>query len=77
MKPIRILLLAALLVPALPTQAQVQHEELPTLGHALTLIHLFVRIAAESETPSQSLRAIDEVLLGRNAAANEAVAGLV
>lgn len=75
MRLIRILLLAVLWVPALPAQAQ--HEELPTLGHALTLIHLFVRIAAESETPSQSLRAIDEVLLGRNAAANEAVAGLV
>ena len=77
MKPIRILLLAMLLVPALPAGAQAQYEELPTLGHALTLIHLFVRIAAESETPSQSLKAVDDVLLGRNAAANEAVAGLV
>jgi len=75
MKPIRILVLAALLVPALPAQAQ--SEEWPAFGHALTLVHLFVRIAAESETPTQSLRAIDEVLLGRNAAANEAVAGLV
>lgn len=75
MKPIRILVLAALLVPALPAQAQ--NEEWPAFGHALTLVHLFVRIAAESETPTQSLRAIDEVLLGRNAAANEAVAGLV
>ena len=77
MKPIRILLLAVLLVPALPARAQAQYEELPAFGHALALVHLFVRIAAESETPSQSLKAIDEVLLGRNAAANEAVAGLV
>jgi hypothetical protein len=76
MKPIRVLLLAILLVPALPARAQAQYEELPAFGHALTLIHLFVRIAAESETPSQSLKAVDDVLLGRNAAANEAVAGL-
>ena len=75
MTSIRVLVLAALLVPALPAQAQ--NEEWPAFGHALTLVHLFVCIAAESETPAQSLRAIDEVLLGRNAAANEAVAGLV
>ena len=77
MKPIRIFLSALLLASALPVQAQAQHEELPALGHALTLIHLFVRIAAESETPTQSLKAIDDVLVGRNAAANEAIAGLV
>ena len=57
--------------------ARRRDEESPALGHALTLIHLFVRIAAESETPQQSLRAIDDVLLGRNPAANEAVAGLM
>jgi hypothetical protein len=75
MKVLRTLLVAALLVPALPAQAA--EEEWPAFGHALTLIHLFVRIAAESETPQQSLKAIDEVLLGRNPAANEAAAGLV
>ena len=75
MKLIRLLVLPILLVPALPAQAQ--NEEMPAFGHALTLIHLFVRIAAESETPNKSLKAIDDVLLGRNAAANEAVAGLV
>ena len=75
MKLIRLLLLSAVLVPALPAHAQ--NEEMPAFGHALTLIHLFVRIAAESETPTQSLKAVDDVLLGRNAAANEAVAGLV
>ena len=74
MKSIRALVLALLLVPALPLQAA--EEESPAFGHALSLIHLFVRIAAESDTPTQSLRAIDEVLLGRNAAANEALAGL-
>ena len=75
MKSIRALLIALLLMPALPAQAA--EDEWPAFGHTLTLIHLFVRIAAESETPNQSLKAIDEVLLGRNAAANEAVAGLV
>jgi hypothetical protein len=75
MKLVRILLISALLVPALPAQAA--EDEWPAFGHALSLVHLFVRIAAESETPTQSLKAIDDVLLGRNAAANEAVAGLV
>jgi hypothetical protein len=75
MKLLRTLLIAVLLVPALPAQAA--EDEWPAFGHALTLIHLFVRIAAESETPQQSLKAMDDVLLGRNAAANEAVAGLV
>ena len=75
MKTIRILFLAALLVPALPAQAA--EDEWPAFGHALSLVHLFVRIAAESETPQQSLKAVDDVLLGRNAAANEAVAGLL
>ena len=76
MKPIRILLVAALLVPALPAQAA--EEPPPTsLNHALALVHMFVRIAAESNTSQVSLRAIDEVLSGRNAAANEAVAGLM
>ena len=74
MKLVRTLLIAVLFIPALPAQAA---EEDSTVGHALTLIHLFVRIAAESETPQQSLKAVDDVLLGRNAVANEAVAGLL
>jgi hypothetical protein len=74
MKFIRTLFIAVLLVPALPAQAA--EDDMPAFGHALTLIHLFVRIAAESETPQQSFKALDDVLLGRNAAANEAIAGL-
>ncbi len=74
MKLIRTLLVAVLLVPAVPAQAT---EEPSTLGHMLTLVHMFVRIAAESDTSAISLRAIDEVLAGRNAAANEAIAGLL
>ena len=74
MKAIRILAVAALLVPALPAQAA---DEPSSLGHALTLVHMFVRLAAESDNSQLSLRAIDEVLAGRNAAANEAIAGLL
>jgi hypothetical protein len=74
MKPIRILAVAILLAPVLPAQAA---DEPTGLSHALTLVHMFVRIAAESDTSTASLRAIDEVLSGRNAAANEAVAGLL
>src|SRR5687767_9928902 len=80
MKPIRTLirtlLLAALLVPALPAQAAEEPTD-SSLGHVLTLVHMFVRIAAESASSQVSLRAIDEVLAGRNAAANDAVAGLL
>ena len=76
MKPIRILAFAALLIPGLPAQASEQ-EAWPAFGHALTLVQIFVRAAAESETPQQNLKAIDDVLLGRNAAANEAAMGLM
>lgn len=76
MKLIRTLLVAVLLVPALPAQAT-EEPSASTLGHMLTLVHMFVRIAAESDTSATSLRAIDEVLAGRNAAANEAIAGLL
>lgn len=75
MKAIRVLLLVAFLAPALPAAAA---EESPSaFGHALSLVQLFVRIAAESESSQQSLKAIDDVLAGRNAAANDAVMGLM
>src|SRR5262245_9079248 len=79
MQPIRALLAACLLSSTLAA-AQPAPAEPPapdSLGHALTLMHLFVRIAAESSSSQASLRAIDEVLAGRYAAANEAVAGLM
>ena len=76
MKTIRTLLIAALLIPALPAQAADEPAD-SSLGHVLTLVHMFVRIAAESDFSQVSLRAIDEVLAGRNAAANEAIASLM
>jgi hypothetical protein len=75
MKVIRALVIPVLLIPALPAQAA--EEESGAFGHALTLVDLFVRIAAESQTPEQSFKAFDEVLLGRNPVANEAAMGLL
>jgi hypothetical protein len=76
MNTIRSLLIAALLIPTLPAQGAEEPSD-TSLGHMLTLVHMFVRIAAESDSSQVSLRAVDEVLAGRNAAANEAVAGLL
>jgi len=77
MKRIRILLLIVLVGPALPGYASEERGQ-SSLGHALTLVHMFVRIAAETDSsPAASLRALDEVLAGRNAAANEAISGLL
>lgn len=75
MKTTRILLVAVLLIPALPAYAA--EEESSAFGHAITLVDLFVRIAAESQTTEQSLKAYDEILLGRNPVANEAAMGLL
>ena len=76
MKAIRSLLIATLLAATLPVQAADVPSD-STLGHVLTLVHTFVRMAAESDSAAVNLRAIDEVLAGRNAAANEAIAGLM
>ena len=45
--------------------------------HALTLVQMFVRAAAQSDDPKTSLKAIDDVLAGRNTEANRAFAGLL
>ena len=46
-------------------------------GHALTLVQMFVRVAAQSDDPKASLKALDDVLAGRNTEANRAFAGLL
>ena len=73
MRQVRILLLAALLIPALPARAATEEEGWQALGHALTLIHTVVRIGAAAD-PYQGL---DDVLAGRNNEANRAFAGLI
>ncbi len=74
MRLVRILLLASLLVPALPARAASDDQEgWEALGHALTLIHTMVRIGAAADP----YRGLDDVLAGRNHEANRAFAGLL
>jgi hypothetical protein len=63
---------AAILAPT----ASLQAAEDEMFGNALTLVELFVRSAAQSDDPKAQLKAIDDVLAGRNAEANRALAGL-
>jgi hypothetical protein len=74
MKLVRLLLAAALLVPALPALAA---DDDAALGHMLSLVQVFVRMAAQSDDPVAGLKAMDDVLAGRNAQANQAAAGLL
>jgi len=70
---LRILLLPALLAPVLPALAA---DEDAGFGHMLTLMQVFVRLAGQSENPVAGMKAMDDVLAGRNAEANQAAAGL-
>ncbi len=73
MRIARLLLIALLAAPP----AAVQASEDEAFDHALTLVQLFVRSAAQTEDPQASLRALDDVLAGRNTEANRAFAGLM
>lgn len=70
---VRLFVITALLAPA----AALHAAEEDAFGHALTLVELFVRAAAQSDNPKAQLNAIDDVLAGRNAEANRALAGLL
>jgi hypothetical protein len=70
---IRILLVSALLAPVAPAIAA---DEEAGFGHMLTLMQVFVRLAGQSDDPVAGMKAMDDVLAGRNAQANEAAAGL-
>ena len=83
MKPLRYLLSASLVAPLLlalagcaapPAHASSEDE---AFTHALTLVQSLVGAAARSDDPQASLKAIDDVLAGRNAEANRALAGLM
>jgi hypothetical protein len=65
----RIVLLVSLLAAALPARAASEDE---ALGHVLALIQTFVRIGTQSN-PEQG---VTDILAGRNAEANRAMAGL-
>lgn len=72
MKPIRLLLVAAML--AAP---HAHAEEDAGMGHALTIVQMLVRAATQSGgDPLATQRAMTDVLGGRNAEANRAFAGL-
>jgi hypothetical protein len=73
MKLARLLLAAALSVPALPALAA---EDDAAFGHMLSLVQVFVRMAGQSDDPVAGLKAMDDVLAGRNLEANRAAAGL-
>ena len=73
MKLVRILLLATFILPALPAAAA--EEQAPGFGHMLSLIQVFVRLAGQDD-PVAGLKAMDDVLAGRNLEANQAAAGL-
>jgi hypothetical protein len=77
MKSIRVLCVFALATLTAPALAAGEDEEWSGLGHALTLVQTFVRIAAQSDDPAASQKAIDDVLAGRNREANRAFSGLL
>jgi len=76
MKAIRVLAAFAFICAGAPALAAGQDEDWSTFSHALTLVQQFVRIAA-SDDPSASVKAIDDLLAGRNSEANRAAAGLL
>ena len=77
MKAITTTVLALLVAAATPARAAKSSDEnWPALDHALTLVHLFVNISAQSADPLNGLRAVDDILAGRNDEANRAIAGL-
>jgi hypothetical protein len=73
MKAARIFVVVPLLAFAFPSQA----SEDQAFGHALTLVQMFVRAATQSSDPKAGLKALDDVLAGRNTEANRAFAGLL
>jgi hypothetical protein len=70
---IRTLLLTTLLAPTLSLAAT---DDEPGFGHMLSLVQVMVRLAGQSDDPVAGLKAMDDVLAGRNLEANRAAAGL-
>jgi hypothetical protein len=68
MKLVRILLVAALSLPAVPSLAATDDDA--AFGHMLSLVQVFVRLAGQSDDPVAGMKAMDDVLSGRNLEAN-------
>jgi hypothetical protein len=75
MKTIFSALAAAALLAATPARSATSSDE-HALGHVLTLVQMFVNIAAQSADPLNKLGAVDDILAGRNSEANRAISGL-
>lgn len=77
MKALRVIPVLPLIFPALMASPAAQAEEDAAFGHALTLVQIFVRSAAQSPAdPAAGTRAFDDVVSGRNAEASQALNGL-
>lgn len=79
MKLARSIIAAAAIAAALPAHAAEAADDdgWQAFGHALTLAQVLVAIAARSDTPQAGQKALDDVLAGRNAEANQAIAGVL
>src|SRR5688500_14348487 len=78
MKSLALTFLASSLLAVAPAGAATSSDDdWPALGHALTLVQMFVSIAAHSQDPVSGLKAVDDILAGRNSEANRAMAGLL
>src|SRR4051794_412452 len=78
MKHARSVLIASLAVlPLVALVAPARASEDEAFTHALTLVQMFVRAAAQSDNPAAGLKTLDDVLAGRNTEANRALAGLL
>ncbi len=82
MKLVRLLLSASLAFLSIagcaaPPAAPAASTEDELLNHALTLVETLVHAAAKSDDPQASLKAVDDVLAGRNPQANQALQGLL
>jgi hypothetical protein len=74
MKLVRTFLAVTFLLSAFPAAAA--EESALGFGHMLTLMQVVVRIAGQSDDPAAGVKAMDDVLAGRNLEANQAAAGL-
>ena len=75
MKIVPILCVLPLLAACAAPPARATEDE--AFSHALTLVHIFVHAAAQSDDPQEGQKMLDDVLAGRNTQASRAFAGLL
>ena len=78
MRAIRLLVpILALALAAGPARAAEEAADWALFGRMLTLVHAFVRLAAESPDPQAMQKGVDAMLSGENAEVNRATSGLL